>query len=520
MTLETLPALLAEPDQFFAPTPRDAMDGLLGHYESLRARVEDVAAIMTDERRVAVRYFQTGNAREDRHMPSPDELFRREGAVASLNADFWRRALDLTDIYDCMPQARRDEWDTQIREMLTPDFTEENIRATLGDLLAAHPKFLAERVDGIFRGLSGEHVTNSPSAFGKRMILAYVFSDYGSPTTTKAGLISDLRAVIAKFMGREAPRWGISHNMLRECMQRSGDWHELDGGALRIRVYKKGTAHLEVHPDMAWRLNAILHTLYPHAIPPAQRMRPPKATKIFRMIGRPLPFAVLNVIQSGRFDGDALTWHYFSEDQKPFVDEAMRALESVGGLRDGMRVNFDYNARDVIRELGLSGCLPDVKAHQFYPTPEEIALAAVEMARIRDTDTVLEPSAGTGHIADLLPKARTRCVEIAPLHCKVLAGKGHNVTQADFLRYTGSPVDRVVMNPPYSEGRWLAHLKHAATLLANDGRLVAVLPASARGKRLLDGYSHEWGPVYENEFAGASIDVTLLALMRESEGSA
>jgi hypothetical protein len=508
---------LFEPEQFFAPAPRDALDGLLGRYEKMRARVEDIAAIMTDDRKMAVRYFQQGNTREDRQMPFPDVLFKLEGGIAALNADFWRRALDLTDIYDCMPQARRDQWNKQIREMSTPDFTEDNIRSTLGDLLAARPKFLAERVDGIFRGLSGDHVTNSPSAFGKRMILAYVFSDYGSPHDTKAGLISDLRAVIAKFMGREAPRWGISHNMLRQCMERSGEWHELDGGALRIRVYKKGTAHLEVHPDMAWRLNAILHTLYPHAIPPAQRQRPPKATKTFRMIGRPLPFAVLDVIQAGRLDGNDLTWNYFSEDQQAFVDEAMRALESVGGVREQrLRVTFDYDPRDVIRELVLSGCLPDVKAHQYYPTPELIARAAVEMARVGPEDVVLEPSAGTGHIADLLPRGRTTCVEIAPLHCKVLTGKGYSPWCRDFLDYArgGAHFDRIVMNPPYSEGRWLAHLRAAADLLNANGRLVAVLPASARGKSLLDGYTHEWGQIYENEFAGASVNVTLLALER------
>src|SRR6185437_13137955 len=147
-----------------------------------------------------------------------------------------------------------------------------------------------------------------------------------------------------------------------------------------------------------------------------------------------------------------------------------------------------------------------------YPTPEVVARAAVEMARIGDADTVLEPSAGTGHLASLLPKDRTTCVEIAPLHCKVLAAKGHAITQADFLQFTGAVFDRIVMNPPYSEGRWLAHVKHAASLLADDGRLVAVLPASARGKTLLDGYAHEWGAVYENEFAGTSIAVTLLAL--------
>lgn len=83
--------------------------------------------------------------------------------------------------------------------------------------------------------------------------------------------------------------------------------------------------------------------------------------------------------------------------------------------------------------------------------------------------------------------------------------------RADFLKWniTGK-YDRIVMNPPFSEGRWQAHLEHAAGMLADNGRLIAILPASSKGKDLIDGFSLEWSQVFSNEFAGTSASVVIV----------
>ena len=66
------------------------------------------------------------------------------------------------------------------------------------------------------------------------------------------------------------------------------------------------------------------------------------------------------------------------------------------------------------------------------------------------------------------------------------------------------------MNPPYSQGRWQAHIEKAATLLADDGVMVAILPSSAAGKDVLPGMKTTWSKVYENQFKGASVDVVIM----------
>lgn len=552
--------------EFFAPAATDMVSGLVGQYKQARQRIGEVAEFAQGEVcKSVLSYFLEGNATEDRGRislsASATQLFQEAGAVAQLNSAYWSKALALTDVYDAMPQDRRNQWNEQIRnpkgvkkhrgadgEWETPplpDFEEETVRATLQGLLSSRAQFLAERVDGIFRALSGEHVTNSPAAFGKRMIIGHLVSSFGTTNHDRVGYINDLRCVIAKFMGRDEPRWNSTSTVVeRARREMRGEWVTLDGGALRLRAYKCGTAHLEVHPDMAWRLNSVLAHLYPMAIPPEFRAKPKKKPKDFVMMGRPLPFAVIEALEGletaykliENTGPDAWRNQYRRVEVKNALqprygwvkevrEEAERVLAYIGGVktpndRGGFYFEFDYNPREVVAEIICTGCLPDQKAHQFYPTPVNVAEAAIEMAQIGPDDVCLEPSAGTGGLADLMPKNQTTCVEISALHCKVLEAKGFTTEQADFLSWTpagyydGARFDRIVLNPPYSEGRWGMHLERAAKMLADGGRLVAILPVSAKSKDVLPGWSCEWSKVFENEFAGTSVDVVILVATR------
>lgn len=58
------------------------------------------------------RYFVEGNLPDDRYtLPRKiDDLFAARGAVAKLNAEYWSKAFNLTNVYDYMPQKRRNEW--------------------------------------------------------------------------------------------------------------------------------------------------------------------------------------------------------------------------------------------------------------------------------------------------------------------------------------------------------------------------------------------------------------------------
>lgn len=503
-------------EEFYAPTNFDLIDSLIAQHNHMKNRINDVAEFISGDMGGAINYFLEGNKQDRYTSYSVDRLFKTEGALAYLNATYWSKALALTDVLELMPQKRRDEWHLSIEKRQTPEFEESTVRTTLESLMSSRAKFFAERVDGIFISLSHEHVTNCPQGFSKRMILGYVLDQYSFTSHSQCGHINDLRSVIAKFMGRDAPKHNSSSALVSAARRQRGQWMIVDGGAMRIRVYAKGTAHLEIHPDMAYRLNQVLASLYPTAIPAEFRTKPKEKHKEFKMMGKPLPFAVIEAMEYARTNRNPRVFSFNYITDKAVKEQAIKVFESIGGVYSNNVITFDYDTTNVIDEIIASGCIPDQKAHQYYPTPLSVAEEVIITADIQSCDLCLEPSAGQGGIADLMPKNQTICIEISELHCKILEAKGHEVKHADFLSYNFAQerFDKILMNPPYSEGRWQAHIKHAASMLTPDGSLIAVLPISAKNKDVLPGYTCSWSREFKNEFESTSISVVILKAVK------
>lgn len=133
-----------DPAEFFAPVASDVVDSMIGQYQSTRQRIDSIYGLIAGEMAGAMEYIMEGNRSHDRSPPSVSSLFSDEGkakSIAALNSAYWSKAMQMTDVIDCMPQARRDEWSKSIRDMTTPDFEEETVRATLQTMLASRQKF-------------------------------------------------------------------------------------------------------------------------------------------------------------------------------------------------------------------------------------------------------------------------------------------------------------------------------------------------------------------------------------------
>lgn len=123
----------------------------------------------------------------------------------------------------------------------------------------------------------------------------------------------------------------------------------------------------------------------------------------------------------------------------------------------------------------------------YYPTPDKAAETLIYGAYIGADMTVLEPSCGCGRLLDMIRQKAKDVRNVRALGIEVHAGradearsKGFNVLTANFLDVEPSPdFDRVVMNPPFSGKHYLKHIRHALKFLKPDGRLVAILPATA-----------------------------------------
>jgi hypothetical protein len=526
-------------EQMFPPMATDLVHQLVAQYTLQLQKIEQVRTLTTDHGLGSVlQYYLDGNTAQERITLKASEMLNHKGAVRALDADYWNKALLATDVLQVMPKARRDEWYNQIRRMETPPFTYESVRATLADMLASRALFLSERVDGIFRGLSHEHITNRPEGFGKRMIMAYIIDGTGWPGR-QADYIHDLRCVIAKFMGRDDPHDNLSRGAVREAWEVRGQWITLDGGALRLRVYKKGTGHLEVHPDMAWRLNAILASMHPQAIPAQHRQPAAKQAKEYPLMHDLVPFQVLQVLNRIKQGHDYCpnatnrsNWvlvpnaYQFDLDpaDKHVEAKAVEILQALGAVRDRHLFRFDYPAAPVITQVVQTGTVPDRYSHQFYPTPADLADEAAALLDVPHGADVLEPSAGCGALADAVRRkvegkalAVITCVEVAPLQCAVLTAKEYKVVQDDFISWAAARTwqyQAVIMNPPFDQGRWKNHLQAAWRLVAPGGNLVAILPASARAGTDLENSVREWHGPYHNRFAGTGVSVIILKATR------
>jgi tRNA1(Val) A37 N6-methylase TrmN6 len=151
-----------------------------------------------------------------------------------------------------------------------------------------------------------------------------------------------------------------------------------------------------------------------------------------------------------------------------------------------------------------------------------------EVADLCNYNRVLEPSAGTGNImAALLAENDTidlQAVEINQQLCKSLQRLYPEIPIfcRDFLGYTSEfnhHYDRIVMNPPFANAQDIAHIKHAMTLLVDDGLLVAICANGPRQNEQLKPLADSWEVLPDGTFSesGTNVSTVLLTLRRKPE---
>lgn len=166
----------------------------------------------------------------------------------------------------------------------------------------------------------------------------------------------------------------------------------------------------------------------------------------------------------------------------------------------------------------------------FYPTPVELVELVQDLAEVRSTDTILEPSAGTGNLITGYNTNNITCVELSPILAEVLINKGYNVNNMSFEDYAinnSVKFDRIIMNPPFGKRLDAKHIDLAFNMLKNDGILIAI--SSTGIKNATDKASKKYQDLYEkygvfqeiykgmfkNSGKGTSIDVMVTKLIKK-----
>lgn len=466
-------------------------------------------------------------------------------------AEYWRKVTDMTGALLIMPAERRDQWrsqftlgvqkttkrdrggfERQVEEFAgVPEFTADTVIPTMTTLLNDRHKYLAERVYGLFKALSPTHKTNKTYGFSEKLIISYCVTDFWNSSISlnyhKSDVIDDLRVMLHFFAHKEFITLNRCSEMLSAAYRahdcETGKWMNVDGNLMRVKIFKNGNAHFEIHPDVAWKLNEVLAYSMPAAIPaPCRKAPTTKAPKEFGYIQKTVSEKTRGVIRDRRYSNtDDSRYFPDSSLQKAEIEDLERTLRFIGGVKSGGSWKFPYDPTLTLDSIVALGLIPEVKSHQFYPTPASIAQYVAQILKCTPTDRVLEPSAGRGDLLaflDAVPESVT-CVEVSPLFCDILSAKGYSVHNKDFIAWSKeSPdcYDKIAINPPYSEGRAKEHTLTALNHLTEQGIMAAVLPAGYKPEEWIGSefVCAKSGREFSGEFEDTDITVAVFVFKR------
>ena len=191
--------------------------------------------------------------------------------------------------------------------------------------------------------------------------------------------------------------------------------------------------------------------------------------------------AILAILSNVEIEENKIFLSCKQLDRKQYL-AVNEVLENMGGKwnRKSKSHIFTEDPTEKLECVLLTGKITLPKKYGYFPTPATISIKLIELAKIERGMSVLEPSAGQGGIADLIPKdCRIDCIELLSDNVAILEKKGYQAQQANFLAIEPSPIyHRVVMNPPFERQQDIDHVSHALKFLKPKGILVAIMSAS------------------------------------------
>ncbi len=368
----------------------------------------------------------------------PDREFYLQTAKRLVDTEVWSRLIAMTGIEMLMdatakeqlhqtfmtqPSGRRNRRGETLPaqdddESGMPEITPENVRATLQRFQQDVGLIFQRGIVNAFTKLDRRFRSHDGFKVGGRMVLTYVFDEFGHWNYGRRSTQDTLLDIERTFAVLDGKPKGYAYGSIVTAVD--NDRRELgkpwerkqsvtEGEYFRVKGYKNGNAHLWfTRDDLLEKVNKVLAEYY------------------------------------GEVIGDGVT-----KEADPF-----EAVKNTPAKYFGFYPTPDKAADDLFERVPL------------YSNKQQ---------------RVLEPSAGTGQLARRAMKhgATVDCVEIQPHLTEMLATNG-KVWNQDFLALapeTTGLYDVVVMNPPFDRERDIDHVVHAMKFLKPDGCLVAIMSA-------------------------------------------
>jgi len=188
-----------------------------------------------------------------------------------------------------------------------------------------------------------------------------------------------------------------------------------------------------------------------------------------------------NIIKEGRLENNIYYLPDIQLDRKEYLDLA-KHLNFLGGKWKGGKIKgfvFDREINTIDELLGNN--IKVKKEIQLFETPEEIADELVKLANIKDSDKILEPSAGRGRIIKAIQKVYNGIIDYCEINHinRDYLNKIENIKfiTHDFLDMSSDSdfkYNKIIANPPFNKNQDIAHIFRMYDLLNVGGVLVSI----------------------------------------------
>ena len=197
--------------------------------------------------------------------------------IRVVRVDFWRRTLDLEAVRKRLTAAKQSEFEHSIKERSNMDFTENNIRAFILNLIGSYEQTITDSVLATFDlftkhgyrdSFREENIhyfngwkTNDAFKVGKRVVIP-IYGSYGGPFTDYSGWsldydvarkLNDIDLVINYFDGMD------NYTSMSEAIKAAfaeGQNTKIKSTYFTVNCYKKGTIHMTFNDmDILRRFN-------------------------------------------------------------------------------------------------------------------------------------------------------------------------------------------------------------------------------------------------------------------------
>lgn len=247
------------------------------------------------------------------------------------------------------------------------------------------------------------------------------------------------------------------------------------------------------------------------------------------------------ILERGSWQGAVYILPPGQLDRKLY-QEINKVLVALGGKwdrRSGGHLFQNPDQNKALRDALISGTAVDQKRtfEQFF-TPPAIARQLVDLMGLPRADVrhVLEPSAGDGALVQALDEIAVPFVTMIEFDRDLCTGPlrryatpDRRVIWHDFLSWRlpegSTPIDAVVMNPPFGGGGDIDHVTRAFHVLRPGGVLGAIMSphwtfatnAKAKGFcSLIADYGGKWHPLPDGSFrpSGTGVNTGILIITK------